>query len=298
MGPGAVPGRGEIGMIDGRHTMYNPAERKIDLVNEQTFRETLDQYGLDFRKASKVVFKVGSDLIDLPFISYLHENLERVMQDRVQPIIVTSGAIKTAKNDLGIRLNGTGDLRTAYAAVGQPVLMDYYSSVFGSKRVAQLLFTRRDLDPSIADQSYYQQAVVTLENCIRNSIVPVVNENDSVVTEEIEFGDNDRLSAYVANAVDADVLVVLSKHALYDKNPENADDPALIEIVPFVDDTVRGFAGQDANSTGTGGMRSKLEARQILDPRIPFLIVEKDPRWPSLLDRVYRGTCIGSAAPE
>jgi len=143
--------------------------------------------------------------------------------------------------------------------VGQINLMWAYKEVFRDLglTVGQVLLTRDDLE----NRRRYQNAKNTLFALFRMNVLPIINENDTVVVEEIKFGDNDNLSAMVTNLLEADCLVILSDIAgLYDRDPKENPDAQLVERVDAVDETVEAFVGQSKTNVGTGGMATKLLA--------------------------------------
>ncbi len=174
-------------------------------------------------------------------------------------VLVSSGAIAAALAPLGLTRRPR-DLATlqAAAAVGQTALVQAYAEAFGRHGllVGQVLLTADD----VVRRGHYRNARTTLERLLELGVVPVVNENDTVATEEIRFGDNDRLAALVAHLVDADRLVLLSDvDAVYDRDPRAPGARALAEISVDQDVDTRG----GGTGLGRGGMGGKLEAARI-----------------------------------
>jgi glutamate 5-kinase len=148
------------------------------------------------------------------------------------------------------------------AAVGQPRLMNLYSDLFGlfDIKVAQILLTRGDL----SNRSRYLNARDTLKVLLDHRVVPIINENDTVATEEIRLGDNDNLSALVANVVDADLLVLLTDQpGFFTTDPRRDSDARLIPLVEQIDDELFSLAGGSGTNIGTGGMTTKLQAARL-----------------------------------
>lgn len=182
-----------------------------------------------------------------------------------QVVIVSSGAIALGARRLDLPKGGRASLEDAQAAaaVGQIALSQSWASLLGAHDVpaAQILVTLDDLE----NRRRYLNASATLERLIGLGVVPVVNENDSVATEEIRFGDNDRLAARIGQAVGADAVVLLSDiDGLYTANPHGNADAALVPVVDHIDAAIMAMAdGGSASGMGSGGMLSKLEAAKI-----------------------------------
>jgi glutamate 5-kinase len=179
-------------------------------------------------------------------------------------IVVSSGAIALGAARLGLPERGRRSLADAQAAasVGQIALARLWSEGLAQHGLiaAQMLLTLDDLE----DRSRYLNASATLERLLEAGAVPVINENDSVATEEIRFGDNDRLAARVGQAAGADAVLLLSDvDGLYDRHPREAG-AQLVSVVAAMDDTIRAMATADTTSgLGSGGMVSKLQAADI-----------------------------------
>ena len=185
-------------------------------------------------------------------------------------------------------------MRQACAAIGQPLLMAEYRKSFAryGVTVAQVLLTAEVL----SNRKTYLNLRNSVETLLRLGVVPVLNENDSVSTEEIgsTFGDNDKLSALVASKIDADLLIMLTDiDALYDKNPrEFADAKPISTVFEITDDIVRSAAGS-GSKYGTGGMKSKIEAAKIA-ANAGCRIVLANGRLPNVIGRIIAGEEIGT----
>ncbi len=183
-----------------------------------------------------------------------------------QVVLVSSGAIALGTAKLGLAKGGRSSLADAQAAasVGQIALAGLWSALLAGHGLtaAQMLVTLGDLE----DRRRYLNASSTLDRLLAAGIVPVVNENDSVATEEIRFGDNDRLAARVAQAAGADAVLLLSDvDGLYDRNPAAAGAQLLAQV-NGVDDRIRAMAdGGSSSGLGSGGMTSKLQAAEIAE---------------------------------
>jgi len=213
------------------------------------------------------VIKIGSSLLVDPddrtpraaWLASLARDIADIRKSGVRVIVVSSGAVALGWRQLGMQRSPQLDHRQAAAAVGQSLLMNAWAGAFAAQdiAVAQLLLTYDDSES--AQRSANARA--TLSVLLGAGVLPVVNENDSVATEELKLGDNDRLSALVAQLAGADLLLLLSDvDGLYDRAP---DDPEArhIPFVSTIDDRIAAMAGgADAAGVGTGGMATKLAA--------------------------------------
>jgi len=220
--------------------------------------------------AARVVIKVGSSSLttaegglDPVRLDTLVDALAARRRAGGQVVLVSSGAIAAGLAPLGLRRRPR-DLATqqATASVGQMLLVERYAASFARHGllVGQVLLTADDL----VRRAHYRNAHRTLEKLLSLGVVPVVNENDAVATEEIRFGDNDRLAALVAHLVQADALVLLSDvDGLYDGDPRRPEARLVSEVRSAADlDRIR-IGRASAAGLGTGGMATKLEAAQI-----------------------------------
>ena len=220
----------------------------------------------------RIVVKVGSALLvdgQGPRRAWIEQLVSEIAQARArgqEVIVVSSGAIALGARTLGLEKGGRGSLADAQAAaaVGQIALSGLWAELLGKHGLtaAQLLLTLDDLE----DRRRYLNATATLTRLLDAGAVPVVNENDSVATQEIRFGDNDRLAARVAQAAHANAVLLLSDvDGLYDRNPR---DPAaqLLPLVQGVTADIHAMAdGGSASGLGSGGMTSKLQAAEIAE---------------------------------
>lgn len=220
----------------------------------------------------RLVIKVGSALLvskGQPRREWLASLVAEIAEARArgqQVIVVSSGAIALGAAKLGLDKGGRGNLADAQAAaaVGQIALAGLWSELLASHGLtaAQLLLTLDDLE----DRRRYLNASATLGRLLKAGAVPVVNENDSVATEEIRFGDNDRLAARVAQAALAGGVLLLSDvDGLYDRNPA-LEGAALLPLVHGVSEEIYAMADDRSGSgMGSGGMTSKLQAAEIAE---------------------------------
>jgi glutamate 5-kinase len=255
----------------------------------------------DFTKAKRIVIKIGTNTltkdsgIDVNYVHRIAEQITGLTRSGRQVVIVTSGAIGMGVGQLHLT-NKPNEMkmRQACAAIGQPLIMAEYRKAFARYgiTVAQVLLTAEVLD----NRKTYLNLRNSIETLLKLGVVPVLNENDSVSTDEIgtAFGDNDRLSALVASKLDADLLIMLTDiDALYDKNPREFPDakpiPAVFEIT---DDIVRN-AGGAGSKLATGGMKTKLMAAKVAS-NAGCRMVLANGREKNVIERIMAGEQIGT----
>ena len=223
-------------------------------------------------KYQRIVVKIGTSTLtaggkklSAPQLVDLARQLSLLHAEKAQAVLVSSGAIAAGREELGFpTLPKQLPAKQMLAAVGQPRLMAMYEQYFGiyAVHVAQVLLTRADL----ADRHGYLNARATLEALLDQGIIPVINENDTVATDEIRFGDNDNLSAQVANLIEADLLILLTdQDGLYTADPRTNKEARLIgEVGPEpISSELWQSAGGSASGLGTGGMVTKLQAADL-----------------------------------
>ena len=218
----------------------------------------------------RIVIKIGTSTLAHPTG---HMNIRRVQElCRVlsdmknaghEVILVSSGAIGMGVGKLGLS-SRPEDIpgKQAAAAVGQCELMYTNDKLFGEYHhtVAQLLITGEDMKNDIRHQNFSN----TLGRLLQLGVLPIINENDTVATDEISIGDNDTLAALVATSIGADKLVLLSDiDGVYTADPHTDPDAKLIPVIKEVDDSILALAGDAGSSLGTGGMITKLQAAKI-----------------------------------
>jgi glutamate 5-kinase len=250
----------------------------------------------NFINAKRIVFKFGTNIlrgddgyVSLPRIFSFIEDLSHLVKQGKEVIVVTSGAVGLGKKRLGLESTEGVALKQACAAIGQGKLMSIYESGFDTYGLvsSQILLTEDDFSL----RKRYLSLRTTLNKLLELGVVPIINQNDTVSTIEVDpqfehmqvcFSDNDKLSALVASELDADLLVILSDiEGLYDANPKENPNANIIRKVEEVTDEIIAL-GTDASSGGRGGMRTKLEAARmvtrfggkvlIANGKIPFVI--------------------------
>ena len=252
------------------------------------------------KTAKRIVVKIGSTLItnqgagvDHALIREWVAQIAALRTAGVDVLLVSSGAIAEGMQRLGwkTRPHEVNQLQAA-AAVGQMGLVQVYESAFREHGLAtaQVLLTHDDL----ADRTRYLNARSTLTTLIGLGVVPVINENDTVVTDEIKFGDNDTLAALVANLIEADHLVILTdQQGLYSADPRQSPDAKLISRARSSDLTLEAMAGGAGSALGRGGMLTKvLAARKAALSGSHTIIAYGRER--NVLMRLHQGEQIGT----
>ena len=208
-------------------------------------------------------------------------------------VIVSSGAQTAGREQLNFRdLGKSVPAKQMLSAVGQSHLMRVYQDLFDifEMIVAQILLTRDDL----SNRERYLNARDTLETLLDQRIIPIVNENDTIATEEIRVGDNDNLSAMVASVVDADLLIILTDQpGIFTDDPRTNPAAALISDICQISDDLFAVAGGAGSSTGTGGMVTKLQAAQTAS-RSGIRTVIASGSEPDVIRRLVAGEKIGT----
>jgi glutamate 5-kinase len=243
----------------------------------------------------RIVVKIGSSLLGDDRSETMEPLVRQVARFREQGrhlAMVSSGAIFFGMNSLGeTEYPQTLPRKQAMAAVGQSELMDFYQGLFTNfgLRTAQVLLTQQ----GIHNRQTYLNASNTLNTLLDMGTIPIINENDTEATEEIQFGDNDTLSALVATLIDADLLIILTDvDGLYRRSDEEDDE--LVETVDHVDDRVKSWAGQSGDKEASvGGMATKLEAAEtITQAGTPMVIASG--RKTNVLESIIDGKKIGT----
>ena len=220
------------------------------------------------RRVRRVVVKIGSQIlsssagIEEPRLRGLVRELAQLHEQKKEIVVVSSGAVAAGMTQLGRKERPkTIPEKQALAAVGQIRLMALYERLFlkFDKSVAQVLLTHEDL----ANRQRYINAKHTFQMLLGSSIVPIVNENDTVAVEEMKFGDNDHLSALVATLVGADLLLILSDvEGVFDRDPRAFEDAELIPLIEDVKEVKAKVLGVSQSVFGTGGIVTKIAAAE------------------------------------
>jgi glutamate 5-kinase len=250
--------------------------------------------------AQRIVAKVGSSLVtnegrglDRAAVAHWAAQIAALHKQGKQIVLVSSGAIAEGMARLGWRKRPSvmHELQAA-AAVGQMGLCQAIEAAFAEHglRTAQILLTHEDL----ADRHRYLNARSTLFALLRLGVVPIVNENDTVVTDEIRLGDNDTLGALVTNLIEADTLVILTdQRGLYDSDPRKNPQAKFMSHAQAGDPALEAMAGGAGSGIGTGGMLTKvLAAKRAAHSGAHTVIASGRER--NVLTRLAQGECIGS----
>lgn len=254
----------------------------------------------NIKKAKRVVIKIGTSTlthrtgnVNIRQIEHLVKVVSDIRNSGREIIFVSSGAVAVGMGKLGLmRRPSTISKKQALAAIGQCELMYLYDKLFSeyNHHVAQVLLTNGDIDSAEAKKNIAD----TFNSLLKYNVIPVVNENDTVSTEELEFGDNDTLSATVAAITDADLLVLLTDiDGLYTDNPHENEKAKKIDVVDEITDEIVNCCKGAVNRMGTGGMVTKLRAGKVAF-RNNFDMVIMSSRNPDDLYRLFDGEQIGT----
>jgi len=268
----------------------------IDMSNAKS---TTLKYKRIIAKFGTNVLTAGSSKLDMEAMADLAAQVAKLHEADAEVIVVTSGAIAAGRHRLGAK-GGRKDMpyRQVLAAVGQSDLMQAYQELFGRHgiTIAQTLLTKGDL----TDRQGYLNARNTLLALLELRVIPIVNENDVVAVDEIEgakIGDNDNLSALVANLVDADLLVLLTDiDGLYTADPRIASGAERIERVDLIDARIEGLAAGTQSAAGIGGMTTKIQAARLATGGGTDVVIAAGKE-PDGLVRLARGEALGTLFP-
>ena len=223
---------------------------------------------MKIEQAKRIVIKIGSSLLfdeennklNSSWLLTLAEDIKYLKSIEKEVVIVTSGAIALGSKDLDINIKEMKlDTRQAVSAVGQIHLMGSYKSAFEKNelKISQILLTLDDTE----QRRRSINARRTMDTLLKMGIIPVVNENDTIATSEIRYGDNDRLAARVAQILSADCLILLSNiNGLYSSDPNNSEKIKLISNISEISQDIEDMAGESISEFGKGGMKTKIMA--------------------------------------
>ncbi|MDD9956973.1 MAG: glutamate 5-kinase [Anaerolineaceae bacterium] len=251
----------------------------------------------------RLVIKLGSSVLtsgtrrlDRACMLNLVQQIAQLQRQGHETVVVTSGAQAAGREILGFpELERSLPSRQMLAAVGQGRLMQIYSELFADHDiiVGQVLLTRSDLN----HRTRYLNARDTLLTMIDQGIVPVVNENDTTAVEEIRVGDNDNISALVANLLEADLLILLTDQAgMFTADPRRDQDASLIQQLERVDDSALAMAGGAGSSEGTGGMATKLQAARLASNSGVSTVIARGLET-DVMQRILQGGNVGTRIP-
>ncbi len=263
--------------------------------SEKTSSKTLPYHRLVVKFGTSLLTG-GNSYLNQEIMSGLVAQVAQLHKQGLELLIVSSGAIAAGRHKLGLAKERRGiPFKQVLASVGQGRLMNAYDQLFAQHdiTVAQALLTKADL----TDRAGYLNARNTLLALLELRVVCIVNENDVVAIDEIQeakFGDNDNLSAMVANFVDADLLIILSDIAgLYTADPYRNPDARLIPQVDRIDSEIESLVTDTPGTLGTGGMATKIEAAKLATASGVTVIIA-DGREPNIILRLVAGETIGT----
>lgn len=257
--------------------------------------------------ANRIIIKFGTNIltnedgeVSLPRVYSFIEDVSNLKKSGKEIILVTSGAVGLGKKKLGIDSTEATAMKQACAAIGQSKLMSIYESAFEQYNliVAQILLTEDDF----SQRKKYLSLRTTLNKLLELNVIPIINQNDTVSTIELDelycdmqvcFSDNDKLSALVASELDADLLVILSDiDGLFDSNPKTNPNAKIIPVVEQVTQDILDY-GESASAGGRGGMKTKLEAARLVT-RSGGTVLVANGKTPSIISQIFSGKEIGT----
>lgn len=254
----------------------------------------------DFSEKKRIVVKVGTSTLtfsngklNLSRIDKLARVLTTLNNNDKEIILVSSGAIAVGKDKVSLK-NREMDtiLKQATSSVGQCMLMGVYGKLFAeyNQCIGQILLTKDVLEK----EESLQNAKNTFNTLIDLGVIPIVNENDTISTNELGFSDNDSLSSLVATITKSDLLIILSDiDGLFDKDPNKNDDAKLIKEVTVIDDSLKDCATESISGLGTGGMNTKITACEYcMENNIESIIAKGDE--PNIIEKILEGEEIGT----
>jgi len=261
----------------------------------------------DFSKAKRIVIKLGTNVLrnesgeaSLPRLYSYIEDISTLVKSGKEVLIITSGAVGFGRKKINIEKSDDIVLKQACAAIGQSKLMSIYENGFDSYgiTIAQVLLTEDDF----ANRKRYLNLRNTLNRLLELGVVPIINQNDTVSTFELEtlytdalvsFADNDKLSALVASEMDADLLLILSDvNGLYDCNPKDNPNAKIITVVNDVTEEIMNLAN-GVSAGGRGGMKTKLEAAKVVT-RFGGRMIIANGKLPNVIKEVFTGKELGT----
>ncbi len=254
----------------------------------------------NLQNAKRIVVKVGTSTLTHTTGKLNLNRMEQFVRQLVdlqnqgrEVVLVTSGAVGIGLGRLGFAERPASIVeRQAVAAVGQGLLMQVYEKFFSEygQIVAQILLTRND----ISDRKRYLNARNTILTLLKYRVTPIINENDTVATEELKIGENDTLSALVAGLIEADLLILLSDiDGLYTADPKKNPDATLIPMVTEIDAKIFKMAGGAGSEFGTGGMLTKLEAAKMATAAGTAMVLMNGQN-PMKIQSVFQGKSVGT----
>lgn len=252
----------------------------------------------DFKR---IVVKVGTTSLtysngkfNLKKIDTLSKMLTDLTNRGMEVVLVSSGAIAIGAEKLGLAERPRDVIgKQAASAVGQALLMQLYEKLFSeyNQKVAQILITKPVFDAEIKRRN----ASNTINRLLEMGVIPIVNENDTIATDEFnEFSDNDTLSSYVAALIESDLLIILSDiDGMYTADPNKDKDAKMIDTIPEINDDIYALAGDSASQLGTGGMVTKVKAADYLSKKNVSMVIASGEN-PDIVYDILEGKNVGT----
>lgn len=235
----------------------------------------------------------GTSKLSRRYMLELVQQLVQLQAKGIEVVLVSSGAMAAGRELLNFpTVDRSLPAKQMFSSVGQVKLMQMWSELFAiyEMNVGQVLLTRNDL----SNRKRYLNARDTLHCLLKHKVLPIINENDTVATQEIRVGDNDNLAALVANLIESEVVVLLTdQEGLFTADPRSNKDATLIPIVSKIDESIFALAGGSSTSLGTGGMTTKIEAARIASQSGTRTIIASSAR-PNVLIDLAEGKEIGT----
>lgn len=253
------------------------------------------------KDSKRIVVKVGTTSLTYPdgkFNLKKIDNLSKMLTDLtnrgIETVLVSSGAIAIGAEKLGLSERPRDIIgKQAASAVGQALLMQMYEKFFSeyNQKVAQILLTKTIFDA----ESKRRNALNTINRLLEMGVIPIVNENDTISTDEFnEFSDNDTLSSYVAALIKSDLLIILSDiDGMYTGDPNKDSNAEMIDTVPEVNDDIYALAGGSASMLGTGGMITKVKAADYLGRKNVSMVIASGEN-PDVVYDILEGKKVGT----
>ena len=252
------------------------------------------------KKVRRVVIKIGSSVltdsatnINFNAFASIVDQIAWIKKIGIEPVIVSSGAIAIGMRKIGLKQRPQSiPLKQAAAAVGQSGLMENYERFFKEKnlKIGQVLLTNLILK----ERPLFLNARNTLFALLELGVIPIINENDSVVVDEIKLGDNDNLATITTNLVEADLLIILTdQNGLFEADPQTHKDVRLIPLVKKIDKKIESLASTKKSVYGVGGMETKIAAaKNATTYGVPVVIA--NGRFHGILEAIFQGKDVGT----
>lgn len=252
------------------------------------------------KKHKRIIVKIGTTSlthnngkINLDVLESLAKVLSEIRKKEREIILVSSGAIAVGAESLSLNERPRDIIgKQVASSVGQGVLMQIYESFFSkyNQKIAQILLTKDVFE----NETRRKNAQNTIFKLLEMGVIPIVNENDAISTDELEFSDNDTLSAYVCNLLKGDLLIILSDiDGMYTKDPNKFEDAKIISEIFAINDEIEKNAGGSASLLGTGGMATKVSCAKMVNLNGSDMIIASGKE-PKILFEILEGKIIGT----